>query len=206
MVGTLQPSLVPRRGGDPVIVGDTWPFSFLPTLRTPKMAGRGYSHFAHMWPPKMAGVMLPLLISSWLWEPARRQGWPPETAGVIQPLCPPGGGGNVGWVLIRCGGTRPWCWFVFLWRRLLASRHCTFRPSVGLNVVLVVSTEPLDDLSCLTTPGSAIRLSQRRAVARAVDQVHPDARFESMLGLPTPALLVARWCVHLQDHIPDRGF
>ena len=30
----------------------------------------------------------------------------------------PGGGGG--------GGTRPWCWLVCLWRRLLASRHCTF--------------------------------------------------------------------------------
>ena len=52
--------------------------------------------------------------------------------------------------------------------------------------VLVVSTEPLGDLSCLTG-----WLSQRRAVARAVDQVHPDARSQSMLGLPTPALTCA---------------
>ena len=29
--------------------------------------------------------------------------------------------GQGGWV-----GTRPWCWFVCLWRRPLASRHCTF--------------------------------------------------------------------------------
>ena len=49
--------------------------------------------------------------------------------------------------------------------------------------------EPPDDLSCLTTLG---RLSQRRAVARAVDQVHPDAHSESMPGLPTPALTCAR--------------
>ena len=37
---------------------------------------------------------------------------------------------------IRGGGagTRPWCWFVCLWRRLLASRRCTFRPSAGPNV------------------------------------------------------------------------
>ena len=68
----------------------------------------------------------------------------------------------------------------------------------GSERVLVVSTEPLDDLSCLTTPGSA--------VARAVDQVHPDAHSESMLGLPTPALTCARWGVHLQDNFPDRGF
>ena len=56
----------------------------------------------------------------------------------------------------------------------------------GPEHVLVVSTEPLDDLSCLTTPQG--RLSRRRAVARAVDQVHPDAHSESMLGLPTPPL------------------
>ena len=54
----------------------------------------------------------------------------------------------------------------------------------------------------MTTPGG--RLSRRRAVARAVDQVHPDAHLESVLGLPTPAL--TRWGVHLQDNFPDRGF
>ena len=74
----------------------------------------------------------------------------------------------------------------------------------GSEHVLVVSTEPLDDLSCLTTPRG--RLSRRRAVARAVDQVHPDAHSESMLGLPTPALTCARRWVHLQDNFPDRGF
>ena len=73
----------------------------------------------------------------------------------------------------------------------------------GSERVLVVSTEPLDDLSCLTTQG---RLSQRRTVARAVDQVHPDAHSESVLGLPTPALTCVHWCVHLQDNFPDRGF
>ena len=70
--------------------------------------------------------------------------------------------------------------------------------------VLVVSTEPPDDLSCLTTPG--VGLSQRRAVARAIDQVHPDVHYESMRGLLTPALTCARWGVHLQDNFPDRGF
>ena len=64
----------------------------------------------------------------------------------------------------------------------------------GSERVLVVSMEPPDDLSCLTTPW----LSQRRAAARAVDQVHPNAHSESMLGLPTPALTCARWGVHLQ--------
>ena len=54
----------------------------------------------------------------------------------------------------------------------------------GPERVLVVSTEPLDDLSCLTTLGSAVP----ETVARAVDQVHPGAHSESMLGLPTPAL------------------
>ena len=48
-------------------------------------------------------------------------------------------------------GTRPRYLIVCLWRRLLASRHIlTLR---GPERVLVVSTEPPDDLSCLTTPG-----------------------------------------------------
>ena len=73
----------------------------------------------------------------------------------------------------------------------------------GSKRVLVVSTEPLDDdLSCLTTPGW---LSQRQAVVCAVDQVHPDAHYESMLGLRTPALTCAR-CVHLCINFPDMGF
>ena len=50
------------------------------------------------------------------------------------------------------------------------------------------------------------RLSQRRGVARAVDQVHPDAHSESMLGLPAPALTCTRGCVHQQDNFPERGF
>ena len=49
------------------------------------------------------------------------------------------------------GGTRPWYWVVCLWRRLLAYRHCS--TLCGSERVLVVPTEPLDDLSCLTTPG-----------------------------------------------------
>ena len=56
----------------------------------------------------------------------------------------------------------------------------------GSERILVMSTEPLDDLSCLTTPG--VGRPRDGAVARAVDQVHPDAYSESMLGLPTPAL------------------
>ena len=43
----------------------------------------------------------------------------------------------------------------------------------GSERVLVVSTEPPDDLSCLTTPG--VGGPGDGAVARAVDQVHPDA-------------------------------
>ena len=42
----------------------------------------------------------------------------------------------------------------------------------GPERVLVVSTEPPDDLSCLTTPG--VGCPRDGAVARAVDQVHPD--------------------------------
>ena len=50
----------------------------------------------------------------------------------------------------------------------------------GSERVLVVSTEPPDDLSCLTTPG--LGCPGDGAVARAVDPVHPDAPSESMRG------------------------
>ena len=51
----------------------------------------------------------------------------------------------------------------------------------GSERVLVVSTEPPDDLSCLTTPG--VGGPGDGAGARAVDQVHPDAQHsESMRG------------------------
>ena len=50
----------------------------------------------------------------------------------------------------------------------------------GPERVLVVSTEPPDDLSCLTTPG--VGRPGDGAVARAVDQVHPDAHAESRGG------------------------
>ena len=73
----------------------------------------------------------------------------------------------------------------------------------GPERVLVVSTEPPDVLSCLTTAG--VGCPGDGAVARAVDQGHPDAHSESMQGLPTPALTCARWGVHLQDDFPDRG-
>ena len=73
----------------------------------------------------------------------------------------------------------------------------------GPERVLVVSTEPPDDLSCLTTPG--VGRPRNRAVARAVDQGHPDAHPEPMLCLPTPALNCARRCVCLQGHLPDWG-
>ena len=50
----------------------------------------------------------------------------------------------------------------------------------GSERVLVVSTEPPDDLCCLTTPG--VGCPRDGAVARAVDQGHPDAPSESMRG------------------------
>ena len=65
--------------------------------------------------------------------------------------------------------------------------------------VLVVFTEPLEDLSCLTTRGSAVP-------EMLLPMLHPDAHSESMLGWPAPALTCARWGVHLQDNFPDRGF
>ena len=55
----------------------------------------------------------------------------------------------------------------------------------------------------MTCPISLLqgRLSQRRAVARAVDHVHPDAHFESMWGFAD-----SYWCVHVQDNFRHRGF
>ena len=50
----------------------------------------------------------------------------------------------------------------------------------GSKCVLVVSTEPPDDLSCLTTPG--VGRPGDGAVARAIDQGHPGAHSESMWG------------------------
>ena len=75
------------------------------------------------------------------------------------------------------GGTRPWYSVVCLWRRLLAFSPLLILTLCGSERVLVVPTEPVDDLSCLTTPGSAF---QRQAVVRAIDQVHPDAHSESI--------------------------
>ena len=54
------------------------------------------------------------------------------------------------------------------------------RTLCGSERVLVVSTEPPDDLSCLTTPG--VGRPGDGAVARAVDPVHPDVHSESMRG------------------------
>ena len=50
----------------------------------------------------------------------------------------------------------------------------------GPERVLVVSTEPPDDLSCLTTPG--VGRPGDGDVARAVDQGHPQAHPQSMRG------------------------
>ena len=50
----------------------------------------------------------------------------------------------------------------------------------GSERVLVVSTEPPNDLSCLTTPG--VGRPRDGAVARAVDQGHSDAPSESVGG------------------------
>ena len=73
----------------------------------------------------------------------------------------------------------------------------------GPERVLVVSTEPLDDLSCLTTPGvgrpgdGLLPVPLTRCI-----QMHTPSPCG---GLPTPALTCSRWRVHLQDHFPDMG-
>ena len=73
----------------------------------------------------------------------------------------------------------------------------------GPERVLVVSTQPPDDLSCLTTPG--VGRPGDGAVACAVDQWHPDAHPQSMRGFASSSTDL--WGgVHLGDHVPDRGF
>ena len=68
----------------------------------------------------------------------------------------------------------------------------------GSERVLVVPTEPLDDSSYSGVgSGSAVPGLLPVPLTRCI---------QSMLGLPTPALSCARWCVHLQDNFPDRGF
>ena len=72
------------------------------------------------------------------------------------------------------------------------------RTLCGPERVLVVSTEPPDDLSCLTTPGVGCPGDGLLPV--------PLTRCIQMYtaspcgGLPTPALTCARWGVHLQDN------
>ena len=70
---------------------------------------------------------------------------------------------NGGGALVRGGGGGA----QGLWRRLLASPLLC-----GSERVLVVSMEPPDDLSCLTTPG--VGHPGDGAVACAIVQVHPD--------------------------------
>ena len=99
-------------------------------------------------------------------------------------------------------GTRPRYLIVCLWRRLLASRHCSsdclpLAAPIGLSPlliltlcgperVLVVSTEPLDDLSCLTTPGVGCPGDGLLPVplTRGIPMHTPSP----CGGLPTPAL------------------
>ena len=74
----------------------------------------------------------------------------------------------------------------------------------GSERVLVVSMEPLDDLSCLTTagvggPGDGLLPAP---LTRCI-QMHT---LSPCGGLPTPALICAHWGVHLRDNFPDRGF
>ena len=67
----------------------------------------------------------------------------------------------------------------------------------GPERVLVVSTEPRDDVSCFDYSGG-----RPVPLTRGI-QMHTPSPCG---GLPTPALTCARWGVHLQDHVPDRGF
>ena len=93
-------------------------------------------------------------------------------SGLEVPLEGPGGGGG-GWHKASVSDCVPLAAPIGL-SPLLILTLC------GPERVLVVSTEPPDDLSCLTTPG--VGRPGDGAVARAVDPVHPDAHCESMRG------------------------
>ena len=73
----------------------------------------------------------------------------------------------------------------------------------GTERVLVVSTEPPDDLSCLTTPGvgcpgdGLVPVPLTRCI-----QMHTPSPCG---GLLTPAPTCARWGVHLQDNFPGEN-
>ena len=97
-----------------------------------------------------------------------------------------GGGGVAQGLNIRL------CAFGAYWP--LATAHSD--PLWARTCFCVVSTEPPDDLSCLTTPG----------VGRPGDGLLPVPLTRCIHmhtpspcgGLPTPALMCARWSVHLQ--------
>ena len=74
----------------------------------------------------------------------------------------------------------------------------------GPERVLVVSTEPPDDWSCLTTPG--VGRPGDGLLPVPLTRCIPMHTLSPCGGLPTPALTCARWGVHLQDNFPDRGF
>ena len=106
------------------------------------------------------------------------------------------GGGGV--------GTRPWYWVVCLWQRLFGLSPLLILTVCGSERVLVVSTEPSDDLSCFTTPGVGCPGDGLLPVPlTGCIQMHTPSPCG---GLPTPALTCARWGVHPQDNVPARGF
>ena len=96
------------------------------------------------------------------------RGRPGPTAPLKSPLPPPhaqsGGGG--GWHKASVSECLPLAVPIGLSPRLILTL-------CGPKRVLIVSTEPPDDVSCWTTPG--VGRPRDGAVARAIDQGHPDA-------------------------------
>ena len=95
--------------------------------------------------------------------------------------------------LITMSGVGPQCpgWGGGGWHKASVSDWLPLAAPIGLSPlltltlcgserVLVASTEPLDDLSCLTTPG--VGCPGDGLLPRAVDQVHPDAHSKSTRG------------------------
>ena len=151
-----------------------------------------------MSPVRSPSLVFNLVLCPWACFAGGRGGERQEGGGGLQEppgraLCSGGGGGRI-------------------WHKASVSDCLPLAAPIGLSPlhiqtlcgperVLVVSPEPPDDLSCLTTPG--LGRPGDGAVARAVDQGHPDAHSGGGGGgLPTPALT----CVCLRDHCPDRGF